>query len=299
MVLAPAIRREMLLFDGAPRQLDGAFALAAGGFGFGTVARRGLGPFVDLLSIAAFAARSAAPSRSSLVCSVATIVAVRRMFLAWKKFHRFDASIWEFSAAVCALLPSVSENARNSASTAISNATRLLMVWLPSWPPPACLLVVFDLVLDLVLYRVHTVAHVAPPSVDDRFNGGPLHSLPGAAYHGSRSMIISENRSPLFGITPSDGRCDRLQADGRCQQPYRSASSTAKRGRAIPGWRADRRRAPADAWRKNDERMRRRRVRQAKRAAQPFHDKLDDARRQRAAARADEQRAVGRQVVGA
>ena len=61
-------------------------------------------------------------------------VEVRRMFLAWKKFHRFDASIWELSAAVCALLPNVSENARNSASTEISSATFLLRSLLPSWP---------------------------------------------------------------------------------------------------------------------------------------------------------------------
>ena len=87
------------------------------------------------------------------------------MFLAWKKFHRFDASIWELSAAVCALLPSVSENARNSASTAISSATFLLRSLL-SPAVAAAMLVMLDLVLDLVLNRVHTVTHVASPSVD-------------------------------------------------------------------------------------------------------------------------------------
>ena len=71
------------------------------------------------------------------------------MFLAWKKFHRFDASIWELSAAVCALLPIVSENARNSASTEISSATfsccapLLVMVAAPIFvlsilDPPCC-----------------------------------------------------------------------------------------------------------------------------------------------------------------
>ena len=49
MVLGEILIALVLLFDGAPRQLDGAFALAAGRFGLGAVARRGLGPFVDLL----------------------------------------------------------------------------------------------------------------------------------------------------------------------------------------------------------------------------------------------------------
>ena len=40
---------QMLLFDRAARQLDGAFALAAGRFRLGAIARRGLGPVVDLL----------------------------------------------------------------------------------------------------------------------------------------------------------------------------------------------------------------------------------------------------------
>ena len=44
------------------------------------------------------------------------------------------------------------------------------------------------------------------------------------------------------------------------------------------------------------QRMRRRRIGQAQRAAQPRHRQLHNARQQRTAARADEQRAVRRQV---
>src|SRR5204863_3831495 len=39
----------VLLLDGAPRQLDGALALAAGGLWLRAIACRGLGPLVDLL----------------------------------------------------------------------------------------------------------------------------------------------------------------------------------------------------------------------------------------------------------
>src|SRR5436853_7876006 len=48
------------------------------------------------------------------------------MLLAWKKAQRLEASTFLPSASVCAPLPSVSENARQSAITAISNAIFLL-----------------------------------------------------------------------------------------------------------------------------------------------------------------------------
>src|SRR6187455_67938 len=48
------------------------------------------------------------------------------MLLAWKNAHRFEASTFLLMESVCAPLPSVSENARNSAITAISNAIFLL-----------------------------------------------------------------------------------------------------------------------------------------------------------------------------
>src|SRR6187200_1895488 len=48
------------------------------------------------------------------------------MLLAWKNAHRFEASTFLLMDSVCAPLPSVSENARNSAITAISSAIFLL-----------------------------------------------------------------------------------------------------------------------------------------------------------------------------
>src|SRR6516162_9934140 len=57
---------------------------------------------------------------------VGVIAAVRsvvwRTVFAWKKFQVSEALILSSSPAVCALLPSVSERARNSARTAISSA---------------------------------------------------------------------------------------------------------------------------------------------------------------------------------
>ena len=49
-----------------------------------------------------------------------------RMVLAWKNAHRSLEVTLKVIAVVCELLPSVSENARNSASTAISSAIFLL-----------------------------------------------------------------------------------------------------------------------------------------------------------------------------
>ena len=63
---------------------------------------------------------------------------------------------------VCALLPIVSENARNSAITAISSATlllRLLVSIVVAAAFAVAVLVVLDLVLDLVLNRVNAVTH--------------------------------------------------------------------------------------------------------------------------------------------
>src|SRR5881628_1435510 len=48
------------------------------------------------------------------------------MLFAWKNAHRLDASTFLLMASVCAPLPSVSDSARNSAITAISNAIFLL-----------------------------------------------------------------------------------------------------------------------------------------------------------------------------
>ena len=68
------------------------------------------------------------PSRrgSSLAWSDVASTTVRRMLLAWKNAHRFEASTFLLMDSVCAPLPSVSDSARNSAITAISNAIFLL-----------------------------------------------------------------------------------------------------------------------------------------------------------------------------
>ena len=49
------------------------------------------------------------------------------MVFAWKNAHRLDASMLRLSAAVCADLPSVSENASTSASSAMSSAIFLFI----------------------------------------------------------------------------------------------------------------------------------------------------------------------------
>src|SRR5882762_867389 len=53
------------------------------------------------------------------------------MVLAWKNAHRFEASTFLAMDSVCAPLPSVSDSARQSAITAISNAIFL-------FSPDAC-----------------------------------------------------------------------------------------------------------------------------------------------------------------
>src|SRR5580704_8178370 len=77
-------------------------------------------------SVAALAAGSAMAASSIVLSSPAVRSTVWRMVLAWKKFHRSEASMFWLSAAVCALLPSVSENARHSARIAMTSAIFLL-----------------------------------------------------------------------------------------------------------------------------------------------------------------------------
>src|SRR5204862_821069 len=69
--------------------------------------------------------------RLSLACPAVACTTVRRMLFAWKNAHRLDASTFLLMASVCAPLPSVSDSARNSAITAISNAIFL-------FSPEAC-----------------------------------------------------------------------------------------------------------------------------------------------------------------
>ena len=94
----------------------------------------------------------------------------------------------------------------------------------------------------------------------------------------------------------ADGRRDRPRAAARCRRRCRSASSTARRGRAVPGWRAGHRRGRAGgsrscgagraAWRPAAGRARR----------ADRHPQLDQPRRQDAALDAAEQRLARREL---
>ena len=93
VILGERVVALFLLLEGAPRQFDGAFALAAGGLGLRAIARRGLGPFVDLLGHRGLAWLLDGAGSVDLHLLARDQVRVRRMFLAWKKFQRLDASI--------------------------------------------------------------------------------------------------------------------------------------------------------------------------------------------------------------
>ncbi len=82
---------------------------------------------------------------------------------------------------------------------------------------------------------------------DDAFAGhgvvlrerrGAHHSAGGAAVEGTPAALRG-------GFTPADGRRGRPRAAARCRRRYRPGSSTARRGRAGPGWCAGRRRGPS------------------------------------------------------
>ena len=96
-------------------------------------------------------------------------------------------------------------------------------------------------------------------------------------------------------LRPRMGGAVGLQAAARCRRRCKSASSRARRGQAIPGWRGDRRRAPASASRRNGAARAALPVGQAECATQPRHRELHDARAQRAALGADENRTIRRQ----
>src|SRR6516225_10248534 len=79
------------------------------------------------------------------------------MVLAWKKFHASDALMLSEIPSVCALLPNISASARKSAITEINSAIFLFRLSPTAMP----VLLMFDLVLDFMLDRVHAVTHVA------------------------------------------------------------------------------------------------------------------------------------------
>src|SRR5499433_1022382 len=83
-------------------------------------------------SLSSFKSASFIPSavaltvaRTTFIASAAASTMVLRIVLAWKKLQVSDTLILRAIASVLALLPSISDNERNSAMTAIISATCL------------------------------------------------------------------------------------------------------------------------------------------------------------------------------
>src|ERR1700675_3004006 len=213
------------------------------------------------LSIAALTAGSAAPAAATAISSAAVVTWVMRMFLAWKNAHRSDDSTFLLIASVCAPLPAVSEKDRNSARIAITSAIRLLN---PSPCSPSCAFSIASWISDMVS---------APRvSLVKRRIAQILRARVGGAIGADQALGVD------LGIDLR--RCQRSVAEQFLDRADVAAAGEQVRGEGMP------------------QRVRRRGLRQAERAAQPRHGELDDARRQRTALGADKQRAVVGQVEG-
>src|SRR5205085_70439 len=162
--------------------------------------------------------------------------------------HRFEASICAFKAAVCALLPKVSEKARNSASTEMISAIFLLL-------PPSCA----ACCACSAVSRFSCAPAIAAPSCRIHCRLNPSR----AAAQGKLSarMGAPVNLQQLLGI---DRRVDlRGRERGVAEQLLNGSEITPSREK-MRGERMA-------------QRMRRRGFGQAERAAQPRHGKLHDA----------------------
>src|SRR5258708_36193198 len=119
------------------------------------------------------------------------------MLLAWKKAQRFEASTFLPRASVCAPLPSVSESARNSAITAISNAIFLLEPEACS-ACSACSMLSCALMIFPPWWPVSTIDRtISPAQGASRCDGrvsGPERAISGA---GMRCLVDFEQP---FGI---------------------------------------------------------------------------------------------------
>src|SRR5437016_3345080 len=101
---------------------------------------------------------------------------------------------------------------------------------------PVPVLLMLDLMLDFMLDRVNAVTHGHPPwSIWEDDVANRL-----AFARGNRARAAGRTRSGHSFVMPADGRCGRRRAGGRYRRRYRFAWSTARRDRAIPGWRGDR-----------------------------------------------------------
>src|ERR1700738_1831579 len=134
--------------------------------------------------------------RLSLAWSEIAWTTVRRMLLAWKNAHRFEASTFLLMDSVWAPLPSVSDNARQSAITAINSAIFLFSLE-ASLACSACSMLSCALMILSLLDR---------PTID---------RTPRPAQEESR---YDETASKcLCGLRRGDAPFDRLRADGRCR----------------------------------------------------------------------------------
>src|SRR5450759_91550 len=179
------------------------------------------------------------------------------MLLAWKNAHRFEASTFLLMASVWAPLPSVSDSARNSAITAISSAILLFSPEACS-ACSACSMLSCALMIPSPLNDLHD-CRTTLPAQEASGSDGSMSGIESRAISGARVRGAVDFQQPLAVDAGVDLRgrergmaaqfLDRAQVAAAAQQVGREG---------MP------------------QRMRRRTVGQAQRAAQPFHGELDD-----------------------
>src|ERR1700722_2133468 len=207
------------------------------------------------------------------------------MSLAWKNAHRSDASIFLVLASFCAPLPSVSENARNSARIAITSAMRLLKNS-PCSPSLAFSIAseTSDMMAPLLISHDEFAFRSSPRKRGTRY----LHSMLDSLIRGNKRSL-SPRVCAAVGFDQPLGvhfrvdlrRCQRGMAEQFLDRADVAAACQQVRGERM------------------SQRVRRCCLGQAERAAQARHRQLDKARGEGATFGADEQRTVERQVIGA
>src|SRR5580692_1052581 len=202
------------------------------------------------------------------------------MSLAWKNAQRSDASMFLVLASFCAPLPSVSENARNSARIAITSAILRLKPSPTSIFSPSLAFSIASLISDMMapvlLSGPDGLAQGVPHGNRSRVSN-PLYSLRREHGFGSRARM---RRAVSFD--ESVGVHFRVDLRGRQRRVAEQFLDRAQIAAAREEMRGE----------GMAQRMRRRRFGKPERAAQPRHRQLHEARRQRAAFGADKQRAL-------
>src|SRR5665213_2982104 len=184
------------------------------------------------------------------------------MLLAWKNAHRFELSTFLLMASVWAPLPSVSDSARNSAITAISSAIFL-------FSPEASLAWSACSMLSCALI----VVSLPETPTSDRTNP------PAQGASGCDGRVIKAESKPVSGA--------RMRDAVDFEQPLGvdAGVNLGGRQRGVAEQFLDRAQIAAAGQKMGREgvpqRMRRRAVGQAERAAQPFHGELDESCLQR------------------